>query len=649
MRKILSCLGLSLFAAFHFTYAQCESFKEEFIDPAYELKYDSADQSLRIINEGIKKIEGSSNKTCRGHLATAYLVRGMALRTKSLYAEAQSAMEKAKRLRRKLGDKIGVVKVLNALSSNAKEEGDFPKAFDYSNLALTRLNQLATPRSPKTVGNAYVAAINLLIELDFYTILELEKHIETAKEAYRKMNGDSSWEMAIANYNLAVGYNKKGAWKKAYPLLLASYDFFNASEDIFSIAMIENELGIAMLAQDSLLKAKNHFQKSIDFFNDVNSQDGTILPSLGFAETLLKGGNTKEAIALADSIKLSPEELPDIQERLAWIYINAYQALGEVKPMALQLFKLDSINKVKNESYKTYYVLNDRQRLKELLETQESINKNQSYTLIAIMAVSLLAIILFIFRVEAEKKKNSAQKIDTETQKQEKKFQEKIAQILKGHNHYISIDRNKLNRKLHDVICPKIINVKREMEYYLMTKKEEGLMDAMELADRLYEDTRALIRNEENLEIQTDWLQDIMLIINQQKRIGKLEINEHFDLNPQEIPPVIGNQIAFVVNVLLENIEKWAKAKQASISIIRENGSVMMVVDDDGVGFSSNEVRVKDIPNSSGIGLKNVKYRIEEELNGKLKIDSRKGEGTTINISIPLNTKPNETQKKGKN
>lgn len=630
-----------------YAYSQCESFREDVINPAYALRYDSPDESLRIINEGIKDIEDFGSKSCQEHLATGYLVRGMALRTKSLYAEAQSAMEQAQSLREQLGDQLGVTKVLNALSSNAKEEGDFPKAFDYSKQALTLLNKLSSRKSPITIGNAYIAAINLLIELDFYTIPELEKYIETAKGVYRKMDGDSSREMAIANYNLAVGYNKKGAWQKAHPIFIACNEFFSTRQDIFSIAMIENELGTVLLAQDSLLAARNHYQKSIDLFTEVGSQDGTVLPSLGLAETLLKAGNPKQAIELADRIKLTPEEQPDIQERLAWIYINAYQALDQIEPMTSYLFRLDSINQIKNKSYKSYYVFKDRQQLKELLESQESINKNQSRLLIIALAGSLLAAMLFVFWIQAMKKKSSEQKIDTENQKQEKRFQVKIAQILKGHNHHISIDRNKLNRKLHDVICPKIISVKREMEYYIITKKENGLVEAMELADSLYEDTRALIRNEDNLEIQTDWLQNILLIINQQKRMGKLVINEHFDLDPKEISADIGNQIAIITNILLENIEKWAKARQVSISIIRESGSVMMVVDDDGEGFSSNEVGLKD-NRHSGIGLKNVRYRVEEKLFGKLNIDSRKGEGTTINISIPLNKTPNEIWNKGK-
>lgn len=635
MRKILSCLGLSLFAAFHFAYAQCESFKEEFIDTAYPLRYNSPDESLRIINEGIKEIEDSKSKICQEHLATAYLVRGMALRTKSLYAEAQSAMEKAQGLREEQGDKIGVVKVLNTLSSNAKGKGDFLKAFTYSNQALTKLNQLTSWQKPKTVGNAYITAINILIELDFYTIIELEGYVEAAKSAYRKIDGDNAREMIVATYNLAVGYNNKGVWSKAHSSFLECHKFFENSKDTFSIAMIENELGVLHQAQNKLPEASKYYQRSIDLFTEVGSKDGTILPSLGLAEVLLQSNQTEQALITAKGIQFDTTESIENQIRLERIYGGAYKALKQFESMAYHLHIVDSLNQtIEKDKNQQYFIIKEKEKLKKLLD--DSIYQSKRHSIIGMIACVCL-ITIFLILLGIEKRRTNKQKINTENQKEETKFQEKITKILKGHSHNFSIDRNKLNRILHDVICPKIISVKREMEYYIMTKKENGLTEAMDLADGLYEHTRALIRNDDNLEVQTDWLQNIMLIVNQQKRMGKLQIKEHFNLKPEEISPFIGNQIAVIANVLLENIEKWAKAKQASISIIRENGSVIMVVDDDGMGFSSNEIVASNNRHSSGIGLKNIRYRIEEELGGELKIDSRKGEGTTINISIPLN------------
>lgn len=635
MRKIISCLGLSLFAAFHFAYPQCESFKKDIINPAYASRYDSPDESLRIINDGVKEIEGFESEICQENLATAYLVKGMALRTKSLYAEAQSAMEMAQSLREQLGDKVGVVKVLNALSSNAKEEGNFSKAFDYSKQALTLLNKLPIHKSPRTIGNAYIAAVNIIIELDFYSIPELEKYIEAAKKAYRKIEGDFSQEIAIANYNLAVGYSKKGLWQKAYTIFSECRDFFDSNEDKYSIALVENELGVIQQGENQLLEARLCYQRSIELFTEVERQDGTILPSLGLAEVLLQEGNPEQALTLIENIPFDTTESVENRIRLERIYIGIHKALKQIEPMASHLLAIDTLNQnIEKDNNQQYLLVKEKDKLKELLDS--SIYRNKRNTIIGTIAGVCIFTVLLILLV-IERGRTSQQKKYTDNQKEEAKFQKKIAEILKGHGHNFSIDRNKLNRKLHDVICPKIISVKREMEYYIMTKKEDGLTDAMELADSLYEDTRALIRNEDNLEIQTDWLQNILLIINQQKRMGKLEISDHFDLDPKEISASIGNQIAVITNVLLENIEKWAKAKQASISIIRENGSIMMVVDDDGIGFSSDEVVVKDHLHSSGIGLKNIKYRIEEKLGGKLNIDSRKGQGTTINIIIPLN------------
>lgn len=64
-------------------------------------------------------------------------------------------------------------------------------------------------------------------------------------------------------------------------------------------------------------------------------------------------------------------------------------------------------------------------------------------------------------------------------------------------------------------------------------------------------------------------------------------------------------------------------------------------IEDNGVGIKEEQLpNITDIgyttePSRSGIGLAFVKYFVENELNGKLKIHSKKGEGTTVKLIIP--------------
>ena len=81
----------------------------------------------------------------------------------------------------------------------------------------------------------------------------------------------------------------------------------------------------------------------------------------------------------------------------------------------------------------------------------------------------------------------------------------------------------------------------------------------------------------------------------------------------------------------MQNIYKHAKASLVKIGFEQKNNVILLSIQDDGVGFNTAKAR-------KGIGLKNIDSRVKE-LKGKAEILSRKGEGTTIIITIPVEDK----------
>lgn len=72
-----------------------------------------------------------------------------------------------------------------------------------------------------------------------------------------------------------------------------------------------------------------------------------------------------------------------------------------------------------------------------------------------------------------------------------------------------------------------------------------------------------------------------------------------------------------------------------------ENGSNIIQISDDGVGFDTEQPAGED-----SVGLKNVRFRLRYMVNGTMEIKSRPQEGTTVTITIPeVRT---ETKDKGK-
>jgi signal transduction histidine kinase len=79
----------------------------------------------------------------------------------------------------------------------------------------------------------------------------------------------------------------------------------------------------------------------------------------------------------------------------------------------------------------------------------------------------------------------------------------------------------------------------------------------------------------------------------------------------------------------LTNVAKHASAGHVSVVVTRREGSVTVVVEDDGRGFG---VGGRD---GAGLGLVGMKERVGL-LGGRLAIESTEGSGTTIVAEVPL-------------
>ena len=85
-----------------------------------------------------------------------------------------------------------------------------------------------------------------------------------------------------------------------------------------------------------------------------------------------------------------------------------------------------------------------------------------------------------------------------------------------------------------------------------------------------------------------------------------------------------------VIQECVNNVIKHANADTLDISILREDGSITGTIEDNGKGFNTH-----DLVNSDGIGLKNIRTRIEY-LKGTVDFDSSPGKGTLVALHVPL-------------
>lgn len=95
--------------------------------------------------------------------------------------------------------------------------------------------------------------------------------------------------------------------------------------------------------------------------------------------------------------------------------------------------------------------------------------------------------------------------------------------------------------------------------------------------------------------------------------------------DPRALPANIETALAMTLREAVTNIQRHAQAREARIAVELIDGVAVLRVADDGRGGAI----------TPGNGLDGMRQRIEA-LGGRLRIDSRKGEGTRIEARVPL-------------
>ncbi|MBI2160879.1 MAG: HAMP domain-containing protein [Candidatus Rokubacteria bacterium] len=94
------------------------------------------------------------------------------------------------------------------------------------------------------------------------------------------------------------------------------------------------------------------------------------------------------------------------------------------------------------------------------------------------------------------------------------------------------------------------------------------------------------------------------------------------------LPPERAGQLYHICREALTNAVKHARASRVTLDARREDGTVRVTVQDDGVGFDAGHVR------GAGQGLRNMRERTRR-LRGELAIESAPGRGTRITVAVP--------------
>ncbi len=88
------------------------------------------------------------------------------------------------------------------------------------------------------------------------------------------------------------------------------------------------------------------------------------------------------------------------------------------------------------------------------------------------------------------------------------------------------------------------------------------------------------------------------------------------------------SEIIQLTREALSNVARHSQATRASLRLARRGSEVLLVLEDNGVGFDTSS-------DSNGFGMSNMRARAEH-LGGTLVVESETGKGTTLRITFPI-------------
>ena len=119
-----------------------------------------------------------------------------------------------------------------------------------------------------------------------------------------------------------------------------------------------------------------------------------------------------------------------------------------------------------------------------------------------------------------------------------------------------------------------------------------------------------------------------------ERRLKGLSVRCEFSNLDQRLPPQHETAVFRVAQEAMNNIARHSGAESVLIQGALKDGKLSVEVEDDGEGFDAGAVSAPG-EDGRGWGLLGMRERVEM-LGGALRIDSAKGRGTHVALSVPV-------------
>ncbi len=623
-------------------------------------KFDTAIENYLVASDLFKKSNNLKRLgNCYHHTGNSYYAKSNFEKALDYYYKAVDFYEKAneQKLKGSVTMNIGVInynlknydialKFFNQAKAIAKKNNDElqilnvnanistiyhgQKKFDEAILVLKENLKLNERIKNRNVERASISTLASCYE----RIGDVENAEKYLKAALTIAQEDDDKESLIINYNnyasFLSGTNRLNEAinleKKALAIAKTSPEFLKFKHSLYSsLAAFYNalnDLKSAFLYKDSQIVHKellinetsNNKLLELQTKYETNLKENKIL-------ILNKSDSLKGLQVVAQQLAIS-KNLYDISQQKFALAEDSLLLFSQNQTILQN--KLDSSVKEKKISTLT----------KEGLQKQLALQKqqaaiNQKNNLIIIVAISSALLLLLGYGLFRKKQLEQKAILATEQSKQREQLTKAVIDAEEN-------ERKRIGSDLHDGVGQLFSAVKMNLSglferINFESNNEKFLAEkTLALVDESCKEVRIISHKMmPNALLRSGIASDIKSFI---EKLDEQNLKVNFEASGFSDQLEHNEEVILykVIQELVSNIIKHAKATELTINLINDKGSIKALVKDNGLGFDLSRMN-----SFEGIGLKNIKTRVDY-LKGKIDFNSAPNKGTEVNIFVPL-------------
>lgn len=228
-----------------------------------------------------------------------------------------------------------------------------------------------------------------------------------------------------------------------------------------------------------------------------------------------------------------------------------------------------------------------------------------------------------------------------------KKAEETLRRLAKSIIEAQESERKRISRELHDSIGQMLSSVKFRLHDILeKTPRTTGayrseLTEVQSLLDQTLQEVRRISQN-----LRPSVLDDLGLdsavrtLCDELQKRTTMRVDLTLPERSERFPPEVELALFRIIQEALNNSERHSNASRLQVSILHQDSSVRVLIRDNGNGFDPAHASGHD-GRPQGIGLDSIRERASA-IGATVKINPRPGDGSEIELVIPLSIKTKE-------